>query len=241
MDYTILQVAADVASVRDGLATLAPGWPDSAATAHPDGWTTVPLDPQAAGRFAPLLARMLGRGVLVWTVDSEHFRVALFRPSGDVVEAVDHPDQLAELRKVFEQTHVLVSSTDDRDKPALAAHAADPSRPATQRHRAFAHLLGVPYVVPAEPPARTPTTPALTDASMPLGANQFRRRQRIRTARSWLHLFSGLAFVAIVGMVVRGPWIGIPVALVVIAVLQLVRYLLGRSLPPDATYTVNSA
>ncbi|GAA5011026.1 hypothetical protein [Actinopolymorpha pittospori] len=246
MDYTILQIAADVTSVRDALTTLAPGWPDGAATAHAQGWTTVPLDAQAAGRFAPLLARMLRRGVLVWTVDSEHCRVSLFRTNGEVAEAADHPDQVAALREVFEQTHVLVSSTDDAtdsddDKRALAASASDPRRPATQRHRAFAHLLGVPYVVPAEPPARTPTAPALTGASLPLGADQFRRRQRIRTARSWLHLVSGLALVAIVGMVVRGPWIGIPIALVVIAVLQLVRYLLGRSLPPEATYTVNSA
>jgi hypothetical protein len=244
MDYTILQVAGDITSVRDALTTLAPGWPDSAATAHAQGWTTVPLDAQAAGRFAPLLARMLQRGVLVWTVDSEHCRVSLFRTNGEVVEAVDHPDQVAALRKVFEQTHVLVSSTDDadaEDKRALAAGATDPSRPATERHRSFAHLLGVPYVVPAEPPARTPTTPALTGASMPLGTDQFRRRERIRTARGWLHLASGLAFVAIVGMVVRGPWIGIPVALVVIAVLQLVRYLLGRSLPPEATSTISSA
>ncbi|WP_157181537.1 hypothetical protein [Actinopolymorpha alba] len=233
MDYTILQVAADTDSVLDALTTLAPGWSDRTGMEHAQGWTTVPVDRQAAERFAPLLVQLLGRGVLVWTVDSEQFRAALYRTTGDVLESADRRDQVDELTKAFNESHLLVSSEDGKDTTALAAAATDTRRPPQDRHRAFADLLGVPYVAPDQPPGRNPTTPSLTNASLSLGSEEFRRRQRIKTARSWLHLFSGLGAVAIIGMVIRGPWIGIPVALAIILVLQLVRFVLGRSLPSD--------
>lgn len=232
MDYTILQTAADADSVIDALTTLAPGWTDRSGTEQSQGWTTVSLERQAAGRFAPLLAQLLGRGVLVWTVDSEHCQVSLVRANGDVIGAVDdRPDQVDLFAEDFREDHLLVPTDGGKDKSELAAAATDSTRSPKDRHGAFAELLGVPHVVPTKAPGPQPTTPSLTTASVSGGSEEFRRRQRIRTARSWLHLFSGFGGVAIVGLVIRGPWILIPVVLVVILVLQLVRYLLGRSLP----------
>jgi hypothetical protein len=67
-------------------------------------------------------------------------------------------------------------------------------------------------------------------ASVSLGGEGFRRSQQLRNARSWLHLVSGLGLVAVVGLVIRGPWLGIPVVLALILVLQAIRFWLGRSL-----------
>jgi hypothetical protein len=234
VDYTILQTAADTDSVIDALTTLAPGWSDRTGIEHVRAWTTVPMDPRAARQFAPLLANLLGRGVLVWTVDAEHCRASLYRANGSVVEAVDRPDQVDALARAFQETHLLVSAEGeaDKDKTALAAATTDGARSPSERHRAFSELLGVPHVAPTRPPAPNPTTPSLTTASAPLGTEQFRRRERIRSTRSWLHLFSGLGGVAIVLLVIQGPWLLIPVFLVVILVFQAIRYWIGRSLPP---------
>lgn len=232
MDYTILQTAADTDSVIDALTTLAPGWSDRTGIEHAQGWTTVPMEPRTASQFAPLLANLLGRGVLVWTVDAEHCRVSLHRANGSVVDAVDRPDQVDELARAFHESHLLVSTEGEKDKTALAAAASDPARSPNDRHRAFSDLLGVPHVAPTRPPAPNPTAPSLTSASAPLGTDQFRRRERIRSTRSWLHLFSGLGGVAIVLLVIQGPWLLIPVFLVVIGVLQVIRFWIGRSLPP---------
>jgi hypothetical protein len=232
VDYTILQTAADTDSVIDALTTLAPGWSDRTGIEHAQGWTTVPMEPRTASRFAPLLANLLGRGVLVWTVDSEHCRVSLHRANGSAVEAVDARDQVDALAKAFGETHLLVPTDGDKDTHALAAAASDVTRSPRDRHKAFAELLGIPHVAPTRPPAQNPTTPSLTSASAPLGTERFRQRERIRSARSWLHLFSGLLAVGIVLLVIQGPWLLIPVFLVVIGVLQLIRYLIGRSLPP---------
>lgn len=234
MDYTILQTAADTDSVIDALTTLAPSWSDRTGIQHSQSWTTVALDRQAAGRFAPLLARLLRRGVLVWTVDSEHCRVSLFRADGDVVGAVDdpRPDQVDELARAFSEEHVLVSCEGGKDNTELAAAVTDSARSAGDRHRAFAELLGVPHAAPVHPPGPKPTTPSLRNTRASLGADQFRRRQQIRSTRSWLHFVSGFGGVAIILLVLRGPWLGIPVVGVVILVLQLVRYWIGRSLPP---------
>jgi hypothetical protein len=232
VDYTILQTAADTDSVIDALTTLAPGWSDRTGIQHAQAWTTVPMEPRAAGQFAPLLANLLGRGVLVWTVDSEQCRVSLHRTNGSVVEAVDRPDQVDALARAFHESHLLVSTEGDKDKTALASAAADMARSPCDRHKAFSELLGVPHVAPTRQPGPNPTSPSLTTASTPLGTDHFRRRERIRSTRSWLHLFSGLGGVGIVLLVIRGPWLLIPVFLVVIGVLQVIRLWIGRSLPP---------
>jgi hypothetical protein len=61
---------------------------------------------------------------------------------------------------------------------------------------------------------------------------RFRRLNRLRNARSWLHFASGFAVPALIVLVVRGPWMGIPVVLGVVLLLQLARYWIGRVLPP---------
>jgi hypothetical protein len=61
---------------------------------------------------------------------------------------------------------------------------------------------------------------------------RFRRQKRLRSARSGLHFASGFAVPALILLVVRGPWIGIPVVLGVVLLLQLARYWIGQFLPP---------
>lgn len=230
MDYTVLQAPADSESVVDGLGTLAPGWSDRDAVGHAQGWTSVRLGRSAAGRFAPLLVKLLRRDVLVWTVDSEHCKVSWYQENGDVLEAVDRQDQVDGLAKAFSAGHVLMSgeSSSGTDKAEAATAATDSARSPADRHKGFAELLGVPYLVPDASPRPIAATPALTGASMSLGKERFRREQRVRNARSWLHLASGLCVVAAVPLVIRGPLIGVGIALVASGLLQVVRFLLGR-------------
>ncbi len=248
----------------EAFAALEPGRSGRAEltrVAHERGWTGVRLDLPLALRFAPLLARVLKRVVLVWTVDADHCRVSLFEPSGGVVEATDRADQVAELVRVFRAAGIGEGA-----KPAAAVHtdevdtgttdAADSAAPAAAgdtdqpeaigigigkttpldesqsdaagvggsprlRHVAIAALLGVPDTVPgsAQVPGQAPAIG---------GERRFRRQQRIRGARDVLHLASGVGLIAAFLFVLRGPWVGIVVALGVVGVLQVVRFGLGR-------------
>lgn len=90
----------------EAFAALEPGRTGRAEltrVAHERGWTGVRLDLPLALRFAPLLARVLERVVLVWTVDAGHCRVSLFESDGTVVEAA-RPDQLEGLVRAFRAT-----------------------------------------------------------------------------------------------------------------------------------------
>lgn len=233
VDYTVLQAPADSESVVDGLGTLAPGWSDRDAVGHAQGWTSVRLGRSAAGRFAPLLVKLLRRDVLVWTVDAEHCQVSWYQDNGDVLEAVDRLDQVEELANAFSANHVLTSdkSASGTDKAVLPTAAIDSARSPADRHKGFAELLGVPYLVPDAPPRPIAATPALTMAGPSVAEARFRRQQRVRNARSWLHLASGLCMVAAVPLVIRGALVEVGIALVASGLLQVVRYLLGRSLP----------
>jgi hypothetical protein len=235
VEYTILQTGGDRDSVVDALTTLSSrSWSDHPGIEHAQGWTTIPMDQQAAARFAPLLADLMGRGVLVWTVDAERCVATLVRANGETVEATDRPDQVNELTRAFRESHLLVTDN-GKDESQLVARVTDVRCPPEERHKAFAGLLGVPHVAPGGQPVRSGTAPAVTNASMHLGSEGFRRRQRLRSARSWLHLVSGFGLVAIIGLVIKGPWLGIPVALALILVLQAIRFWLGRSLRSESS------
>lgn len=223
MEYTVLQTTEDSETVFDAFSALELGRSELTGVAHVQGWTTVRLNRQLAARFAHLLAG-LGGGVLVWTVDSDHCRVTLFRANGEVVEALDRAAQVDELTKAFRADNLLVPSGGDDEKAELAAAATDLARPPRHRHLALAKLLGVPDAIPGSlhPSVATPSRS---------GEERFRRLQRIRSARGWLHFASGIGAVVIVGLVLRAPGYGIPVVLIVIGVMQLVRYWLGRYLP----------
>jgi hypothetical protein len=231
MEYTMLQTPGDPANVLDALASVGSGGPDRAGVDHSSGWTSVRLEGEAAARFAPPLVKLLGHPALVWAVDAERCRVTFYRPNGDPLEASDRADDVDRLVKAFKESIVTLSPESENDQPkAIEAGAGTPQ----DQHRAIAQRLGVPYVVPDKPAKPSAATPSLTEASLPLGAQDFRRRASLRNTRSWLHFASGLGLVAIILLVIRGPWIGIPIAVVIIGILQLVRFLLGRSLPPES-------
>lgn len=235
MNYTILQTPGDPASVVDALASVGSGTPDQAGVQSSRGWTSVRLEnADAAGRFAPLLVGLLRVPVLAWSVDGTRCRVTFYRPTGDPIEASDRAEDVDQLVKAFTDS---VSTLAPSDAPADGGQAkALESAPGTpqDQHRALAERLNVPYLVPGQPAQPGAVKPSLTESSLPLGAQDFRRRESLRNTRSWLHFASGLGLVAILLLVIRGPWIGIPIAAVVIGILQLIRFMLGRSLPPES-------
>lgn len=240
----------------EAFAALEPGRAELTRVAHERGWTGVRLDLPLALRFAPLLARTLSRSVLVWTVDADHCRVSLFDPGGGVVEAA-RPDQAAELVQAFRaaQEPLGIGGTAGAAEPGAVRpagetaskqprapepqtaidHAASAAEAGAagqvsavevggsprQRHVALAALLGVPDTVPgsAQAPGQAPVIG---------GERRFRRQRRIRTARDVLHFASGFALIAALGFVLRGPWVGIVVALGVVGVLRITRFGLGR-------------
>lgn len=223
MEYTVAQVAADPAGVADALAVVAPTWVDGTGMVHARGWTSVRLDRGAAVRVASLLARRLERSVLIWTVDAHRCGVSFFLPNGDVVEATaDRADQVAELARLVRSDHVP-----NGDGEA----ATEPAQPPDDRHKAVAELLGVPHLVPADDWRRPPTTRTPGDIRPSPADAVFRRHQRIRAARGWLRFAGSVGLIAILLLVLRGPWLGIPIAVAVILVFEGIRYLLGRSLP----------
>lgn len=197
----------------EAFAALEPGRTGRAEltrVAHERGWTGVRLDLPLALRFAPLLARVLERVVLVWTVDAGHCRVSLFESDGTVVEAA-RPDQLEGLVRAFRAT---------QPGPDIEGRLELGGSP-RQRHVALAALLGVPDTVPGSARPRG-QAPAIG------GERRFRRQRRIRTARDVLHLASGFGLIAALLFVLRGPWVGIVVASGVAGVAQVVRFGLGR-------------
>lgn len=227
MEYTVVQVAGDLDSVFGAMHTLLPGL-DRGGTASRRGWSAARLDRRSASWLAPRLAELLRREVLVWDAHDGRTQLALHLPTGHGPRTVssEHGDRgIEDLAASFNVSELLASS-EDEPEGASAAIAGDS---ATTWHRTVAQRLGIPCVVPPRASGGDPST-AADPVTAQRGPAQFRRRQRIRSARSWLHLFSGLGLVAIVGLVIRGPWIAIPVFLAVIGVMQLIRYMLGRSL-----------
>lgn len=231
MTYTILQLPGDPANVVDALASVGSGTPDQAGVEAAQGWTSVRLENEAAARsFGPLLVGLLKVPVLAWTVDGTRCRVTYFRPSGDPIEASESAEDVDRLVKAFSASVATLATEDASQAKALEATPATPQ----DQHRALAQRLGVPFVVPGQAAQPSVVKPSLTESSLPMGAQDFRRRASLRNTRSWLHFASGLGLVAILLLVIRGPWIGIPIAAAVIGILQLVRYLLGRKLPPES-------
>ncbi|MBM7789869.1 hypothetical protein [Tenggerimyces flavus] len=233
MNYTILQTPGDPAHVVDALASVGSGTPDQAGVQASHGWTSVRLENEAAaGSFGPLLVGLLKVPVLAWSVDDTRCRVTYYRPTGDPIEASDRAEDVDRLVKAFTDSVTTLAAEDESGSSQAKALEAGAGTPQDQ-HRALAQRLGVPYVVPGQTAQPSVVKPSLTESSLPLGAQDFRRRASLRNTRSWLHFASGLGLVAILLLVIRGPWIGIPIAAVVIGILQLVRYLLGRSLPRE--------
>jgi hypothetical protein len=197
--------------VLEAFAALEPGRAELTRAAHERGWTGVRLDLPLALRFAPRLARVLERVVLVWTVDTDHCRVSLFDPAGGMVEAA-RPDQVAELVRAFRAARPEYDSG-----VGLVEWGGSPR----QRHAALAAALGVPDTVPgsAWEPGQAPAGQ---------GERRFRRQRRIRIARDVLHLVSGFALIGTLLFVLRPSVAGIVATVVIAGVAQAVRFWLGR-------------
>ncbi|MGH3740809.1 MAG: hypothetical protein ACRDT1_05695 [Micromonosporaceae bacterium] len=193
MTSAVVQAPASVAIVVDALGILAPGWRDRTGISHTKGftpgggWTTVPMNAAAADRFAPLLARLLGTGVLRWETDARTCRVTYFQPDGDVIGPVDTVDTraLEDLAETFARRQVLhATGASGRDRSRLLGEASAASSDAAGRRRAFASVLGVPYTEPVAPVDSNPSTPVLSKAGLLSMAGPFQRRRRVEKARN---------------------------------------------------------
>jgi len=191
--------------VVEAFAALEPGRAELTGVAHERGWTGVRLDLPLALRFAPRLARVLERVVLVWTVDTDDCRVSLFDPAGGMVEAA-RPDQVADLVRAFRAARPEYDSG-----VGLVEWGGSPR----QRHAALAAALGVPDTVPGS---------AWEPGQAPAGDGE----RRIRLARDVLHLVSGFAVVGTVLFVLWPSVAGIVATVVIAGLAQAVRFWLGR-------------
>ncbi len=174
--------------VVDALGTLAPGWRDRAGISHAEGWTSVSMHADAADRFAPLLARLLGVGVLRWESGAGTCQVTFFQPDGEVVKPADtaDPEALEAFAKSFARRqvlHVTPTSGGDRTRLLGKAAAAVSSDDAAAGHRAFASALGVPYAAHVAPATSNPSTPVLSEVSVLSIAGPLQRRRRLEQLR----------------------------------------------------------
>ncbi|SDR88762.1 hypothetical protein SAMN04489717_0912 [Actinopolymorpha singaporensis] len=220
MTSAVVQAPAGVDVVVEALGTLAPGWRDRTGISHAEGWTSVPMRADAAGRFAPLLARLLGTNVLRWEDDGATCRVTFFQPDGEVVGPADAADTeaLEAFAKTFARRQVLhVTPTSGGDRTRLLGEASAASGGGTgqQAHRAFASVLGVPYPAPATPADSNPSVPVLSEASVLSVAAPLQRRRQLEQAR---HILKFVVYAAVVGAVASVFEPGWPVNALVIAV-----------------------
>lgn len=233
MTSVVVQAPASVDIVVDALGTLAPGWRDRTGISHTKGWTSVPMHADAAGRFAPLLARLLGIGVLRWESDAGTCRVTFFQPDGEVIGPADTCDApgLEAFAEAFGRRQVLhTTAVSGRDRSRLVGEASAASAAADARHRAFASALGIPYAEHVAPADSNPSIPVFSEASVRTIAGPLQRRRRVEQARN---IVGFVAYAAGVGAVVSVFEPGWPINVMVIAlalVLFGVRFWLGWSL-----------
>lgn len=233
MTSAVVQAPASVNIVVDALGTLAPGWRDRTGISHASGWTAVPMRPAAADRFAPLLARVLGIGVLRWETDAGTSRVTFFQPNGEVIGPVDTADAgaLKAFVETFGRRQVLhTTATSGRDRSRSLGEVSAASADSADRHRAVASALGVPYAEHVAPADSNPSTPVFSESSVLSLAGPLQRRRRLEQAR---HIVEFVAYAAGVGAVVSVFEPGWPINTMVIAlalVLFGIRFWLGWSL-----------
>lgn len=221
MTSAVVQAPASVDVVVDALGTLAPGWRDRTGISHAEGWTSVPMRADAADRFAPLVARLLGTGVLRWENGTETCRVTFFLPDGEVIGPADSADAdtLEAFAKAFARRQVLhVTPTSGGERTRLLGEASAASGDAAagrQAHRAFASVLGVPYPQDAAPAGSNPSTPVLSEVSVLSIAGPLQRRRRLEQVR---HILKFVVYAAAVGAVASVFEPGWPVNALIIAV-----------------------
>ncbi|GAA2760134.1 hypothetical protein [Actinopolymorpha rutila] len=225
MTSAVVQVPASADTVVEALGTLAPGWRDRTGISHAEGWTSVPMRADAADRFAPLLARLLGTGVLCWQNGAEACRVTFFQPDGDMIGPADTADveALEAFAKAFARRQVLhVTPTSGGDRTRLlgeasesAASVSDDAAAGHRAHRAFASVLGVPYPAQAAPADSNPSVPVLSEASVLSVAAPLQRRRQLEQAR---HILKFVVYAAVVGAVASVFEPGWPINALVIAV-----------------------
>jgi hypothetical protein len=219
MTSAVVQAPASVDIVVDALGTLAPGWRDRTGISHDKGWTAVPMHVAAADRFAPLLARLLGAGVLRWEAEAEAgtSRVTFFQPDGEVLGPVDTADAAAleAFAKTFGTRQLLhTTPASGRDRSRLLGEAFAASGDSAERHRTFATVLGVPYVEQVAPADSNPSTPGLSEASVLTIAAPLQRRRRLEQARTVVRYVTyGAGLLAVLSVIEPG-W---PVNVVVLA------------------------
>lgn len=218
MTTAVVQVPASVDTVVEALGTLAPGWRDRTGIGHAEGWTGVPMREDAADRFAPLLSRLLGAGVLRWENGAETCRVTFFQPDGEVIGPADtaDPDALEAFAKAFARRQVLhVTPTSGGERTRLVGEASAGSDDAAAGALAFASALGVPYPAQAAPADSNPSVPVLSEASVLSVAAPLQRRRQLEQAR---HILKFAVYAAVVGAVASVFEPGWPINAVVIAV-----------------------
>jgi hypothetical protein len=207
MSTTLLQANTFAGDLRDALQLLS-GRP---AVAAPSGgpprdmWATVEMSEADALRLAPQLATMLGRRVVVTTVDEPRCWVTLAAPTGEVIGPIDGREggRVEEFASTFGDSRLPRKRREAAWPVLLTGALGDQRLPAAVRHAAAARVLGLP--VPPSPAAvgSSLVPQSATDVgSSPLprtGADEselqarYRRRRVARRARTGV---GGLAVAA---------------------------------------------
>jgi hypothetical protein len=239
MPYTLLQANAFAGDLRDALQLLSPsGVTAPTTTGGPprDLWATIELPEATALALAPHVAAVLGRRVVVTTVDEPRCWVTLAAPTGAVVGPIDGRagGRVEEFASTFGDSRLPWKRRDVAWPTKLAGALGDQQVPARSRHTAAASVLGLPVPAGSVDAGSAVSAAGSVVPVVPADVSAVQRRYRGRRIVRRARTGSGVLAVA-AGAVASIAWtdgdVGrLAVAGGAMAVLILVWLVLGRLL-----------
>lgn len=139
VSYSLLQANAHPDDLDDAIRLLDPGWTGGQSIGYIDFWTTAPMPESAATVLAPQLAPMLGKRVVVVSVDDASCRLWLAQPSSSPEDPPLGPIDGRDPALVSTLASAFFKRNGDELTAALTA-----SKPPAERHRDVAKLLALP-------------------------------------------------------------------------------------------------